>query len=345
MLKSLRRTALVAVGLLATGLAVAPPSVADPAPAADCGVTDLMVRSSAYWVDHDTDQAANTWSNALFHVGNLAQVRTTGVSNHKTWPWTEANGWLLPLDPAHPFAADPQASGEAYLDVWFFHQEDRVLDPLRANLAAEAASVARGDTRYWTTPDALDMSLPSFTRLGVMDADPALLDAARTLFRDARRRLFDDVTGLWRGNAQANGFAMSGLAKAVLALPADSPDRAEYARTLRRSAETMRWLQRPDGFFDAELLFGGKESSSTALVTHALAAGINAGVLDEDTYLPVVRRGWTALTTSALRDSGRFGYVQARGSHRPAGADDSAAFAVGAFLSAGQQVAALTPGC
>jgi hypothetical protein len=344
-LKSFRRTALAVAGLLVGGLAVAAPAAAQPAPAAGCGVTDLMIKASAYWVATDTDQAANTWSNALFHVGNLAQVRTTGISNHKTWPWTEANRWLLPTDPAHPFAADPQASGEAYLDVWHFHQEDRVLDPLRANLAAEAASVAEGDTGYWTTPDALTMSLPSFTRVGVQDSNQALLDASRTLFRDARKRLFSDLTGLWLGGAQANGFAVSGLAKAVLALPADSPLRAEYARTLRRSAETLRWLQRPDGFWNADLLFGGKETSGTALITHALAAGINAGVLDGNAYLPVVRKGWQALTTVALQDSGRLGYVRARGSHRPAGAGDSAAFAVGAYLTAGQQVAALTPGC
>ncbi|HEX6344153.1 hypothetical protein [Umezawaea sp.] len=110
-------------------------------------------------------------------------------------------------------------------------------------------------------PDALTTSLPSFTRIGVVDADQALLDASRTLFRDASRRLFSDVTGLRVGGAQANGFAVSGLAKAVLALPADSPLRVEHAR----------------------------------------------------------------------------------GSHRPAG--DSAAFAVGAYLTAGQQVAARTPGC
>ncbi|HWO60775.1 MAG TPA: glycoside hydrolase family 88 protein [Umezawaea sp.] len=303
-----------------------------------------MIKASTYWVDTDPDQATNNWSNALFHVGNLAQVRTTGISNHKTWPWTEANQWQLP--PAStPFAPDSQASGEAYLDVWYFHQEDRVLDPLRANLAAEATSVANGHTGYWTTPDALNLSLPSFTRTGVMDSDQTLLDASRTLFRDARKRLFSDFTGLWRGNTQANGFAASGLAKAVLALPTDSPLRAEYARTLKRSAETLRRLQRPDGFWNAELLFGGKESSGTALITYALAAGINAGVLDQATYLPVVRKGWQALTTSALQDSGRLGYVQPRGSHRPAGVDDSAAFAVGAYLTAGQQVAALTPGC
>jgi glycosyl hydrolase family 88 len=341
-LMSFRRTALIAAALLATGLATAPAASAQPAPT--CGVTDLMIKASTYWVATDTDQATNNWSNALFHVGNLSQVRTTGVSNHKTWPWTEANQWLLPTDTTTPFAADPQASGEAYLDVWYFHQENRVLDPLRANLAAEATSVHQGNTHYWTTPDALNMSLPSFTRIGVMDQNQALLDASRTLFRDAERRLFSDLTGLWRGNAQANGFAASGLAKAVLALP-EGPLRTEYARTLKRSAETLRWLQRPDGFWNAELLFGGKETSSTALITYALAAGVNAGVLDKTTYLPAIRKGWQALTTQALQDSGRLGYVQARGSHRPATPDDSAAFAVGAYLTAGQQVAALTPGC
>ena len=344
MLMSFRRTTLVVAGLLVSGLAVTPAASAQPAPTAGCGVTDLMIKASTYWVATDTDQAANNWSNALFHVGNLAQVRTTGISNHKTWPWTEANQWLLPADPAKPFAPDAQASGEAYLDVWYFHQENRVLDPLRANLAAEADSVAKGGTGYWTTPDALNLSLPSFTRIGVMDSNQALLDASRTLFRDARRHLFSDLTGLWLGNTQANGFAASGLAKAVLALP-DGPLRAEYARTLKRNAETLRRLQRPDGFWNAELLFGGKETSSTALITYALAAGINAGVLDKAAYLPIVRKGWDALTKSALQDSGRLGYVQPRGSHRPANADDSAAFAVGAYLTAGQQVAALTPGC
>ena len=122
MLMSFRRTALVVAGLLVGGLVATPAASAQPAPTAGCGVTDLMIKASTYWVATDTDQAANTWSNALFHVGNLAQVRTTGVSNHKTWPWTEANQWQLPTDAAHPFAPDAQASGEAYLDVWYFHQ-------------------------------------------------------------------------------------------------------------------------------------------------------------------------------------------------------------------------------
>lgn len=342
---SFRRSLLVVVGLLAGGLAVATPvAVADPAPAA-CGVTDLMIKASSYWVTTSADHAANNWSNASFHVGNLAQVRTTGISNHKTWPWTQANQWLLPTDTAHPFAADAQASGEAYLDVWFFHQENRVLDPLRANLAAEAASVAEGHTRYWSTPDAINFSLPSFTRIGLMDGKPELLDASRTLFRDAKRRMFSDLTGLWLGNAQANGFAATGLAKAVLALPADSPFRAEYARTLKRQAEALRWLQRPDGFWNAELVLGGKEASSTALITYALAAGVNAGVLDAAVYTPIVQKGWTALTTGALQSSGALGYVQPRGSHQQAGVADTAAFGVGALLIAGQQVAKLTPGC
>ena len=50
-----------------------------------------MIKASATWVTKGPDLAANNWSNANFHVGNLAQVRTTGISNHKTWPWVQAN--------------------------------------------------------------------------------------------------------------------------------------------------------------------------------------------------------------------------------------------------------------
>jgi hypothetical protein len=339
---SFRRSLLAVVGLLAGGLTVV---AAPTAQAATCAVTDSMIKASTYWVASGTELDANNWSNATFHVGNLAQVRTTGISNHKTWPWTVANNHQLPVDPANPFAPDPQASGEPYLDVYYFHPEARVLQAVRDSLKAEAASVAQGHTRYWSTPDAVNMSLPSFVRIGVMDNDTSLLDTSRTLFRDAKRRLYSDVTGLWRGNAQANAWAVTGVAKAVVALPADSPYRAEYARVLKRSAETLRWLQRPDGFWNSEFLFGGRESASTAMFTYALAAGINTGVLDAATYTPIVQKAWQALTTTALQDSGRFGYVQPRGTHGRAGADDTAAFGVGSYLIAGQQIAKLTPGC
>ncbi|WP_197289151.1 glycoside hydrolase family 88 protein [Nocardia sp. NRRL S-836] len=326
------RTPLTVVAL-AGSLVIAPAA----AGAVPCAVTDTMIKASQAWVTRGTDPQANNWSNAGFHVGNLAQVRTTGISNHKTWPWVQANRFLLPLDPADPFAPDAQATGEAYLDVAYFHPEPEVLQPLRDTLRAQ---VADGRTDHWRSPDALNMALPSFTRVAVADHDQAVLDYSYRSYRDLRRRAFDELTGLWSLNVQTNGWAVQGLAKAVLALPADDPYRADYATTLRRTAQTLRFLQRHDGFWGAT----GRDSAATAMITYAFAAGINAGVLDRDTYLPAVRRGWQALLT-ALDADGMLGWVAARNSWRPASAGDSAGFAVGSFLIAGQQVVRLTPGC
>ncbi|WP_285752848.1 glycoside hydrolase family 88 protein [Lentzea sp. NBRC 105346] len=321
-----------------TGLFVTPVA----AQAVPCAVTDAMTKASQNWLTNGPDLAANNWSNANYHVGNLALVRTTGISNHKTWPWVKANKFLLPLDAEHPFAPDAQSSGEAYLDVSYFHPEPEVLQPLRDNLRAQVAS----GKFYWKSPDALNMSLPSMTRIALADKDQAMLDYAHRSFRVLKARSFNEFTGLWSFHTQTNGWAVQGLAKAILWLPADSPARADYARSLKRTAATLKHFQRPDGFWNSSLIAGrGIESASTAMITYAIAAGINAGVLDSATYLPVVQKGWAALTGKALQADGKFGYVQARGSHKPSSAADTAGFAVGSYLIAGQQVAKLTPGC
>ncbi|WP_245785878.1 glycoside hydrolase family 88 protein [Lentzea albida] len=320
------------VGALAGSLLLVPAA----AQAVPCAVTDTMVEASQAWVTRGTDLAANTWSNAGFHTGNLAQVRTTGISNHKTWPWVQANHYLLPVDPAHPFAPDAQATGEPYLDVAYFHPEPEVLQPLRDNLRAQ---VRDGGT-YWRSPDALNMALPSFTRIALADHDQAMLDYSFRSYQSLKARTFNEFTGLWSLNAQTNGWAVQGLAKAVLALPADHPYRAEYARTLAKSVRTLTFLQRHDGFWGTT----GKDSGATAMITYAIAAGVNAGVLDRATYLPHAQKGWQALLT-ALDAGGLLGWTAARNSWRPASADDSAGFAVGSLLLAGQQLVPLTPGC
>src|SRR3954452_11440587 len=88
--------------------------------AATCTVSDEMVPAANYWVANGTNLDAPDWQNATFHVGNLALVRTTGQSNHKTYPWAQANGYQLPLDPKRSFFPDNQSTGEAYLDLYTY---------------------------------------------------------------------------------------------------------------------------------------------------------------------------------------------------------------------------------
>ena len=79
----------------------------------------------------------------------------------------------------------------------------------------------------------------------------------------------------------------------------------------------MAPLQREDGFWNVSLHdpnhFGGKETSGTALFVYGMSWGINNGILDKATYLPIVEKGWTAITSEALQPNGFLGYVQSTG--------------------------------
>ena len=365
--RTYRRIAILLSGLLGGGLLVAPQATA-ATPAVSCPATAAMQAADAYWVANGTDMTSNDWQNATFHVGNLAMVRTTGVSNHKTLPWAEANNYQLADQPNGPYFPDYFAAGEAYLALQYFHPSQASLAPLESRVAAVVTNVQNGHFRYWDYVDALNMAMPSFAQLGVRDNSQADLTAMHTLFEYTKsgvggRGLFDQRTGLWWRDAnyigshtfwsRGNGWAFAALAKVLTALPASDPHRAEYLQVFRRMAQTLVHVQRRDGFWNVDLLnpfdHPGPESSGTALFTYGLAWGVDNGVLPAGLYTPAIQRAWSALTTRALQPSGLLGYVQGV-AHSPSGAQpvtatSTAAYGVGVFLLAGQQVAALTPEC
>ena len=368
-----RRLALLVAGLAGVGLVAAPPAMASTASTANanatCSIINDMVSADNYWVANGTDTASPDWQNSTFQVGNLAMVRTTGVTNHITLPWAAANNYQLPADPANkPFFPDDEAAGEAYLALYYYHPTPANLQPLRDRVAAEDASVAAGNDKYFNYVDALNMAMPSLAQLGVMDNSQADLDTMHTLFDYARggvagRGLYNPLAGLWYRDAsdigsatfwsRGNGWAFAALAKVLAQLPATDPHRAEYLQVYKRMALSILATQRPDGFWNVDLLnpfdHGGPETSGTSLFTYGLAWGINNGVLPAKVYQPAVERAWKGLTTKALQPSGLLGYVQgpATGPRdgQPVTATSTAAYGVGAFLLAGVQLAVLTPGC
>ena len=73
-------------------------------------------------------------------------------------------------------------------------------------------------------------------------------------------------------------------------------------------------------------------------IVYALAYGINEGLLDKDTFLPILVKGWNA-QVSAVDADGKLGYVQ------PIGADPkkvtrnmTEVYGVGAFLMGGCEI-------
>lgn len=72
-----------------------------------------------------------------------------------------------------------------------------------------------------------------------------------------------------------------------------------------------------------------------------MAIGIRLGILDAETYMPVIEKGWLALANTALQDSGRLGWAQGV-AHEPymayARAGSSQPYTVGSYLAASGEI-------
>jgi unsaturated rhamnogalacturonyl hydrolase len=101
-------------------------------------------------------------------------------------------------------------------------------------------------------------------------------------------------------------------------------------------------LQQPDGSWHASLLdpesYPVKETSGTGFYCYALVWGLNHNLLDKETYWPVVKKAWAALTSSVHPD-GMLGYVQRIGASPDMVTENSTeVYGVGAFLLTGSQL-------
>ena len=106
-------------------------------------------------------------------------------------------------------------------------------------------------------------------------------------------------------------------------------------------------LQQADGTWYPSLLdaaqYPDPETSGTALDCFAFAWGINNGLLDRATYLPILEKAWSALL-AARRPDGLLGYVQGVSDRpKPVTADGTQLYATGAFLMDVCELADLAP--
>ena len=141
---------------------------------------------------------------------------------------------------------------------------------------------------------------------------------------------------------RGNAWVIAGLCEVLQELPSSNRHRAYYEALYLELAKRLAELQSPDGYWHASLLdpasYPSPETSATGFITYALAYGVNQGLLDRDAYLPVVLKGWQALT-DAVEPDGKLGYVQPIGADpKKVTRDMTETYGVGAFLLTGCQV-------
>lgn len=166
------------------------------------------------------------------------------------------------------------------------------------------------------------------------DTTQHLYDASSSLFfRDASYLQKICPNGEKMFWSRGNGWVLAGLARVLEYLPQSHPDRGKFISLFTAMSKKLVMLQKPDGFWASCLTdatnYPLPESSGTTAFIYGLTWGVNHGLLESATYLPVIQKGWCALE-SAVDANGKLGWVQKVGAASgPSNQGDTAPYGVG----------------
>jgi len=371
-------------------ITVAAASVSLPTYASIVNAAKLATNYYRTTLVHTTVTPTNGWSWSTYTQGVQTLFQQVGdqLYLNDNLAWGASNSWAVETAEINP---DTVKALQTYDDL-------NALDST-ASLTKADAEMANDLTNLpvsqYNWADALFMGLPDWTRWATRTGNSSYLDKMDSLYvwsRDegatsslcagttpSQPGLFSSAQGLWYrdctfvgskdANGQSifwsrgNGWVIAAMAQVLQTLPASDSRRAKYVSMLQTMAAALAPLQGSDGFWRSSLLdpslFPSPETSGTALITYALAYGIQAGLLSSATYLPIVVKAWQGLSTIALQPSGFLTDCQANGvgpaapytalspqtgqtstSSGTVNADEPP-FCAGAFLLAGAQVAQL----
>ena len=297
------------------------------------------------------------WTFAALYAGFMAVPRSAGGKHYRQAMARMGNKFHWQPGPrlAH---ADDQAIGQTFLDLYKLKRDPSMLAPIHARMEAEMQLPDDPQAPLWWWCDALFMAPPVLAKLSAITGDRRYLDfmdrewwITSSLLYDTKTHLyFRDATFLYRHEAnglglfwsRGNGWVMAGLVRVLVEMPQDYPTRPKYIAQFREMAAEIASLQGSDGLWRPGLLnptaYPLPENSGSAFYSYALAWGVNNGILDRATYLPVISRAWKGLVSHIYQD-GRIGCIQPIGA-APGDYPETASyvFGTGAFLLAGSEV-------
>ncbi|HMT06628.1 MAG TPA: glycoside hydrolase family 88 protein [Pyrinomonadaceae bacterium] len=310
------------------------------------------------------------WTNGAFYAGVFAAYETTKSQDlmNAMLEMGEKNEWK----PGPRFDhADDIAINQTYIDLYRIKRDKKMLQPTidvveRLNKETGNEVAKHGITWWWC--DAIFMAPPTLAKLAKTTGDISYLALNDRLYKETFDRLYDNEEHLYARDAnflikgaatdrreangkkifwsRGNGWVVGGLVRLLKELPKDHPTRSFYLQQYKEMVERLASIQQPDGLWRSSLLdadaYPGGEASGSGFHIYAMAWGINNKILDKKKYLPIVRKGWTALNGLVHAD-GKVGWTQPIGAdpRRNFNADSWEVYGAGAFMLAGSEVVKL----
>lgn len=312
---------------------------------------------------------ANIWTRAVYYEGLMALYQLDKKKAYYNYAvdWGNKHQWNL-RGGVRTRNADNQCCGQTYIDLYLIDKKEERIKAIKESIDLMKATPKIDD---WNWIDALQMAMPVFVKLGVLYNDTSYFNRMYEMYAYTRNKhgdngLYNPADKLWWRDkdfdppykepngedcywSRGNGWVVAALVRVMEQLPKSDPHYNEYLQDYKDMLQALLPIQRPDGFWPPSLHdpnnYGSKELSGTALFVYGMAWGINNGIIDRDTYLPVVIKSWNAMVKDCVHPNGFLGYVQGTGKepkdgqpvtydHRP----DFEDYGLGCFLLAGSEV-------
>ena len=310
-----------------------------------------------------TSGLKNNWIYSTYFAGMLATYRSTGNRKYRdqALSWASSHSWA-PKGRISTTNADRQCCLQTYLELYLLDpgaHNEFMIENAEKNLNY-LVKTKKAEREIWSWCDALFMAPPALAMLARIKSDRTYLDAMDRLWWDTYEHLYDKEEHLFYRDdsyiypekktlngkkifwSRGNGWVIAGLARILQHMPGNYSERGKYILLFKDMARALRAVQGDDGLWRTSLVdsaeFPKPETSGTALITFAMAWGINNGLLDESVYLPVVVHGWQGLTRMT-DNAGAVRWVQKIG-EAPGDTDKetSMPYATGALLLAGEEM-------
>lgn len=314
------------------------------------------------------ERPSNIWTRAVYYEGlmSLYQIHPDKSYYDYAVQWGEKHHWGL-RDGIKTKNADNQAAGQTYIDLYNIDPKPERIKDIKASIDL---MITNNDVSDWTWIDALQMGMPVYAKLAQLYKDDRYYEHMYKMYAHSKNveggGLYNAKDGLWWRDkdfvppykepngedcywSRGNGWVVAALVKVIEIMPENAPHREEYLKTYHEMIKALVPIQRADGFWNVSLHdathFGGKETSGTALFIYGMAWGVNKGILDKTTYLPIVVKGWNAMAKEAVHKNGFLGYLQGTGKEPKDGQPvsytsmpDFEDYGLGCFLLAGTEV-------
>ena len=330
-------------------------------------ILELADRVNTYTLEHPYIKTDRNWIRATWYSGVVEVYNGTGDAKYleQAKRWAEKHQYRIGLEST---GFNRLFCSMVWLELNLIEPDAKKIAPTIDGLKdAIPSAPAVGKVWYGHGPHHTDIyyvyadglfSASTFVMLYQATGDRKYMDILDDAFWTVTGKILDQDEGLYYRDpsfigkkspnggkilwSRGNGWVFSGLAKTLKHLPKDDPSYGRYLNLYRTLAKSLASRQQDDGFWRANLddsqHYTMPESSGTAFFVDGFGWGIRAGVLDQDTYLPVVIRGWKALV-SAVHPDGMLGWVQpVDGMPRPSHPRTTQEYGTGLFLGAASQV-------